>query len=119
MSFNPDPSKQAQEVISTRKVKKFVHLSIFDEHIKAITSKVSKTIDLLRKLNNSLSRSSLTIIYKSFVRPDLYYGDVIFDKAYNNSSQQRLESLQYKVSLAITGAIKGTSTEKLYQELGL
>ena len=29
MSFNPDPSKQAQEVIFTRKVKKFVHPAIF------------------------------------------------------------------------------------------
>ena len=45
--------------------------SRFDEHIKAITSKVSKTIGLLRKLNNRLPRSSLTTIYKSFVRPHL------------------------------------------------
>ena len=29
MSFNPDPSKQAQEVIFTRKVKKVVHPPIF------------------------------------------------------------------------------------------
>ena len=100
MSFNPDPSKEAQEV---------------DEHIKTITSKVSKTIGLLRKLNNRLPRSSLTTIYKLFVRPHLDYGDVIFDKVYNNSFQQRLESLQYQASLAI----KGRSTEKLYQELEL
>ena len=30
-----------------------------------------------------------------------------------------MESIQYNCSLAITGAIKGTSREKLYQELGL
>ena len=53
------------------------------------------------------------------MRTHLDYGDVIFDKAYNNSFQQRLESLQYKASLAITGAIKGSSTDRLYQELGL
>ena len=52
-------------------------------------------------------------------RPHLDYGDVIFDKAYNNSFQQRLASLQYKGSLAVTGAFKGSSTEKLYQLLGL
>ena len=144
MSFNPAPSKQAQEVIFTRRVKKVVHPPIFfnnkpvqqllskkpaglildtsltfDEHIKAITSKVSKTVGLLRKLNNRLPRSSLTIIYKSFVRPHLDYGDVIFDKAYNNSFQQRLESFQYKAWLTMSSAIKGPSTEKLYQELGL
>ena len=53
------------------------------------------------------------------MRPHLVYGDLIFDKAYNNFFQQRLESLQHKASLAITGAIKGSSTDKLYQELGL
>ena len=85
----------------------------------AITSKVSKSIGLLQKLNNRLPRSSLITIYKSFLRPHLDYGDVIFDKAYyNNSFQQRLESLQYKASLAITGAIKGSSTLRLYQKLG-
>ena len=49
----------------------------------------------------------------------MIYSDVIFDKAHNNSFQQRLESLQWKTSLAITGAIKGSSTKKLYQKLGL
>ena len=90
-----------------------------DEHVKAITSKVSKSVVLFRKLDNRLPRSSLTTIYKSFVRPHLNYGDVILDKAYNNSFHQRIESFQYKAPLARTGAIKGSSTEKLYQELGL
>ena len=31
----------------------------------------------------------------------------------------RLKSLQYKVSMAIAGAIKGSSTERLCQVLGL
>ena len=30
-----------------------------------------------------------------------------------------MESVQYNAALAITGAIRGTSREKLYQELGL
>lgn len=47
------------------------------------------------------------------------YGNLLFDKADNNSSQQRFESLQHKASLVITGSIKGFSTEKLYQELEL
>ena len=61
---------------------------------------------LLRKLSKRLPQSSFTTICKSFLRPHLDYGDVMFDKAYNNSFQQRLESLQYKASLAITGALK-------------
>ena len=31
----------------------------------------------------------------------------------------KLESVQYNAALAITGAIKGTSKERLYEELGL
>ena len=30
----------------------------------------------------------------------------------------KLESIQYNAALTITGAIRGTSKEKLYQELG-
>ena len=30
-----------------------------------------------------------------------------------------MESIQYNACLAITGAIRGTSSEKIYQELGL
>ena len=92
---------------------------MFDEHIKTITFKVSKIIGPLQKLNNRLPRSSLTIIYNSLVRPRLDCGDVTFDKAYNNSFQQRLESLQYNASLEITGAIKGFSNKNLDQELRL
>ena len=36
-----------------------------------------------------------------------------------SSFHQRLESLQYNAALAIAGEIRGTSKEKLYNELGL
>ena len=52
---------------------------------------------------------------KAFVRPHLDYGDIIYDQAHNALFHQKLESLQYK---AITGPIRGSSREKLYQELG-
>ena len=79
MSVNPDPSKQAQEVIFSPKHQKISHPSIhfnnnpiesvssqkhlgiiletkliFQEHIKNILTKVNKTIGLLRKLQNTL-----------------------------------------------------------------
>ena len=81
MSFNPDPNKQAQEVLFSRKIQKSSqpslifnnnivtqsltqkHLGIFldikldfQEHLKSIFSKINKTIGLLRKLNNILPR---------------------------------------------------------------
>ena len=82
MSFNPDPSKQAQEVIFSRKHQKIRHPSIY-------------------------------------FRPHLDYGDVIYDQSYNNTFHQKMEPIQYNAALAITGAIRGCSREKLYQELGL
>ena len=38
---------------------------------------------------------------------------------HNANSCQKIESFQYKAALAITGAIQGTSQEKLLEELGL
>ena len=53
------------------------------------------------------------------MRPDLDYGDILYDQAYNISFHHKLESIQYNACLAITGAMRGTSKEKPYKELGL
>ena len=66
-----------------------------------------------------MPQGSLLTIYKSFVRPHLDYSDVIYDQSFNNTFHQKMESIQYNAALAITGAIRGSSREKLYQELGL
>ena len=84
-----------------------------------ILNKVNKTIGLLPKRHNILPRPSLLTLYKRFIRPHLDYGDIIYDQAYNASFHQKLELLQYNACIAITGAIRGTSWEKVYKELGL
>ena len=66
-----------------------------------------------------MPHKSLITIYKAFLRTLIDYGDIIYDQPQNESFCERLESVQYKAALAITGAIKGPSREKLYQELGL
>ena len=144
MSFNPDPIKQAQEIIFSRKTSKRNHPGLtfnnnivnlttkhkhfgmifdsklsFDEHLKSALKKKSKTVGLLRKFQDILPRTSLITIYKSFARPHLDYGDIIYDQTFNESFHQRIESIQYNAAIAITGATTGTSSEKLYQELGL
>ena len=58
-------------------------------------------------------------IYKSFVRPNLDYVDIIYDKPFNESFKRKIEMVQHKLTLVITGAIKGISRDRLYQELGL
>ena len=137
MNFNSDTTKQAQEVIFSRKVKKTVHppllfnnasvtrtssqkhLGIILDNQLKFDDHISKTIGLLHKLHNFLSRAEFITIYKPFSRAHLGYEDILYDQAYNMSFYQKLESIQCNACLAITGAIQGTSKEKLYQEIGL
>ena len=144
MIFNPDLTKQAQEVIFSRKLKKPVHPNLtfnnshvsqtesqkhlglildnklnFNEHLKGLLDKMSKTMGLIRKFQPILPRFSLLTIYKTFVRPHLDYGDMIYDQTYNASFHRKPESVPYSACLVITGTIRGTSYEKLNQELGL
>ena len=71
----------------------------FEEHLKVITTKVNKTIGLLHKLQKTLPRPVLMTMYKAFVRPHLDYGDIIYNEAYNETFQQKLESIQYNACL--------------------
>ena len=74
----------------------------------------NKTIGIIYKLHDRHSYS-----LKSLIRSHLDYGDVIYDKAFNESFHAKLESLQYDTTLAITGAIRWSSTENIYEELDL
>ena len=93
-------------------------LSFFD-YINDKIKKNTKGVNVVRKMNLLLPCSSRLTIYKSFVRPHLNYSDVIYDQPNNSRFSDKIESAQYNAALAINGAIRGTSKEKLYQELGL
>ena len=92
MSFNPDLSKQAQEVIFSRKSKRSTHLPLvfnnnnvsqtysqkclgvildfkltFEEHVNNVLAKVNKAVGLFHKLRNILPRATLITIYKAFI----------------------------------------------------
>ena len=54
-----------------------------------------------------------------FIRPRLDYGDIFYDRAFNESFHNNLETIQYNAATALIEAIRGTSSEKLFQELGL
>ena len=102
--FSPGSSKEAQEVIFSRKCTKEDHPPIYfndipvtqttvqkhigmylDEklnyntHIKEKLSKVLKGIGLPRNLSNKLPKQALVTIYKPFIRPRLGYGDIVYD----------------------------------------
>ena len=144
MTFNPVISKQAQEVIFSRKTVKVSHPSItfntvrvarttcqkhlglyldeklgFYDPINAKISKANKGMEIIKRFSNTLPRNSLLTIYKSFIGPHLDYCDIIYDQPNKESFCTKIERIQYNAALGITGAIKGTSQTKLYKELGL
>ena len=146
MQFNPDSNKQANEVIffgktssnnlshppikfNNNNISKWPHqkhLGIvldstlnFNAHLDQKNKKCNRVIVLIRRLSISIPRNALLTIYKSFVRPHLDYGDILYDKPNNENFQNKLEKAQYRACLAITGAIQGTSRIKIYDELGL
>ena len=118
MQFNPDPNKQANEVIFSRKSNsnsfpyppvKFSENNItkcsyqkhlgkvldsklsFNTHIDQKIKKCNKLIGLMKRLSVNLPRSALLTIYKSFIRPHLEYGDILYDKPDNESFQNKIE----------------------------
>ena len=68
----------------------------------------------MRKLNLLLPRSFLLTVYKCFIRPHLDYGDIVYDQTNLSYLTDTIKLVQYS---AITGAIRGTSKGKLYQEI--
>ena len=86
------------------------------EQLQNMFKKVNKTISLLGKLKKhteSSVSSNLLIAYKATSRLRRHF----IWPTFNNSFQERLESIQYNAALAITDAIRIVQ-EKLYEELG-
>ena len=114
MNFNPTLSKQAQEVIFSRKNKKLLHPTLLFNNItlsnslfqkqlgltldrklnfsKLYQNKIRKTTVLLREFQQIPQRSSLLAIYKTFIRSRLDYADIIY--AYNSTFHDKLKSVQ-------------------------
>ena len=110
-SITKFPSQKLLEIVLDSKLN---FNSCVDEKIK----KCSKLIGLIRRLSVNLPQKGLLMMYKSFMRPHLDYGDIVYDKPNNESFQSKIEKVQYRRCLAITGAMQGTSKGKKY-ELGL
>ena len=153
MSFNPDPNKQAVQVIFSHKacqsnhpkiyfnnievkqVSEHKHLGLILDHKLSFSTHINEKIQIARKgigiikyLSRYLSVNTLDQIYKMYVRPHLDFCDVIFhspsimsefdSSIYLNFLMNLLEKTQYQAALAVTGTWKGTSLNKIYEELG-
>ena len=125
MSFNPDPSKQATEIVFCKKRSDIQPPTLrcnnnmlaptnshkplgmildcklnFKNHLSEKISKANKGIGIIRRLYKCLPRTSLVNIYRAFVRPHLDYGDIIYDNSSNATFSQndRISSIQCSVS---------------------
>ena len=129
---NPDLKKPLHEVSFSRKENEETHPSVFynntevsrtdsqrhlglvpdnrltfKKHIKDKLNKAYFGVGKIKRFRDILPRDSLVTIYKSFIRPHLDYGDVIYDQPNNYSFSDKIKQLQYKACLAITGAVQG------------
>ena len=76
---------------------------------------------MIKHLLKYVSRHVLDQIYKLYVRPHLDYGDIIYhryDPEMQSTFTHKLEQIQYSAALAVSGAWRGTSRQRLYEELG-
>ena len=70
----------------------------------------------MRKLKFKLDRKSLEIIYTTFIRPLLEYGDVIWDNC-TQYEKLELEKIQNEAARIATGTTKLVSLNSLYNEI--
>jgi hypothetical protein len=105
-------------------VEQYKHLGLwFDAklswsiHIEHIVVVASKRINMMLALKHKLPRNVLENIYRTFVRPVMEYGDVIFDSCSENMKSD-LEKLQIRAAQIVTGAKRYTSNTLLYEETG-
>lgn len=80
---------------------------------KNMQSNAMQRVSVIRKLSKNNPQNSLIVIYNSFVRSYLDYGDVLYYQSNNESLCQKMERVQFNVVLAIIGVIKGVSQTKL------
>ena len=64
-----------------------------EEHVRLVFSKINRNMGLLCQLQCLIPRSALLTIYKTFFRPHLDYGDIIYEKAYDSFFHQKIESV--------------------------
>ena len=104
MVTNEYPENKTESMLISRKLNKPVHPPLFmqevqiaevsshkhlglilsndctwHQHIDYIAKKAWNRINIMRKLKFKLDRSSLEIIFTTFIRPLLEYGDIVWD----------------------------------------
>jgi hypothetical protein len=79
--------------------------------------KISKHLNILRKLKYRLSRTNLDKLYLVYIRPLFEYACELWDNCVIGNSQ-KLEQLQLEAARIVTGLPIVTKTDILYRETG-
>ena len=87
----------------------------WQNHIDSIVLKAQKRLDILHRWRYKLDRRSLEILYFTHIRPVLEYGDVLLSNCDQNS-MDKIENVEICAAKIVSGAIKKTPKEKLYNE---
>ena len=93
----------------------------FQSHIREAILKARRGIGIIKCLSKYVCREVLAQIFKIYVRQHLDYVDIIHhehDPEMHRHFTQKLEQTQYSAALAVTGAWRGTSKQKIYNKLG-
>ena len=61
---------------------------------------------MMKKLSLFLSRKTLLTMYKSFVRPNFDYADIIYEKPFNESFKTKIEIFNIRQLLLLLGRLK-------------
>ena len=82
-------------------------------HISYIKENAWNRINIMHRLKFQLDRKSLEIIYTSFIRPILEYGNGVWGN-YTQYGIDDLEKIQIEAARIATGTTKLVSIENLY-----
>jgi len=96
----------------------FTERMTFEAHIQENCKKAMNRLTALQRLGNKIPRKSRLLIYTAFVRPVLEFGFQLYDNS-PKEQLEKLEKVQRKALLFVTGAYKKTSHRELLQEVGL
>ena len=88
----------------------------WDKHFEEISIKANKHLDILNLLSFKLSRNSLEILYFTFVRSVLEYSNELFSNA-TKEDLKLFDKIQKRAGKLVSGAIRGTSSIKIYTKL--
>lgn len=87
-------------------------------HLEHVRTKSYDSLYYINILKHKISSVHLLTYYKSFIRPIIEYGLIVWGNC-PQSDYTELDKIQYQATKSITGAMRGSSQEKLNHLLGL